>query len=87
MDSKPSLFQVKSEIQHYDSIEQDIDDITPVIVTKSTELSTGKVAIICVRVQLHHFNHFIRKKTKDIVIHSLILIKHNKLAHYIYFIF
>lgn len=84
MDSNPSLFQIKSEIQHYDSIEQDIDDITPIIVTKSIELSTGTVAIIrlpCIRLQLHHFNHFIRKRTKDIVIQALILIRHNKLAH------
>lgn len=46
MDSSPSLIQIKSEIQHYDSIEQQIDDIRPIIVWGSAELSTGKVAII-----------------------------------------
>lgn len=44
MDSNPSLIQIKSEIQHYDSIEKDIDDIKPIIVLGSTELSTGTVA-------------------------------------------
>ncbi|KAI4809667.1 hypothetical protein KUCAC02_018534 [Chaenocephalus aceratus] len=41
MDSNPSLIQIKSEIQHYDSIEKDIDDIKPIIVLGSTELSTA----------------------------------------------
>uniref|UniRef100_A0A3B4U7E5 Dynein axonemal heavy chain 8 n=1 Tax=Seriola dumerili TaxID=41447 RepID=A0A3B4U7E5_SERDU len=40
MGSHPSLIQIKSEIQHYDSIEQEIDDIKPIIVLMSTELST-----------------------------------------------
>lgn len=43
MDSNPSLIQIKSEIQHYDSIEQEIDDIKPIIVLGFTELSTGKL--------------------------------------------
>ena len=46
MDSSPSLIQIKSEIQHYDSVEKEIDDIKPVIVWGSAELSTGKGAII-----------------------------------------
>ncbi|KAF3858031.1 hypothetical protein F7725_011232 [Dissostichus mawsoni] len=41
MDSNPSLIQIKSEIQHYDSIEKHIDDIKPIIVLGSTELSTA----------------------------------------------
>ncbi|KAM9349881.1 dynein axonemal heavy chain 8-like [Symphorus nematophorus] len=40
MDSNPSLLQIKSEIQHYDSIEKEIDDIKPIFVLGSTELST-----------------------------------------------
>ncbi|KAM7379582.1 hypothetical protein PAMP_005128 [Pampus punctatissimus] len=40
MDNNPSLIQIKSEIQHYDSIEQEIDDIKPIIVLQFTELST-----------------------------------------------
>eukprot|EP00064_Thunnus_orientalis_P004446 superscaffoldBa00000405_g4458 len=40
MGSNPSLIQIKSEIQHYDSIEQDIDDIKPIIGVGFTELST-----------------------------------------------
>lgn len=55
MDSNPSLFQIKSEIQHYDSIEQEIDDIEPIIVLEFIELSTGKVAIKCTRQQLDTF--------------------------------
>lgn len=46
MDSSPSLIQIKSEIQHYDSVEKEIDDIKPIIVWGSAELSTGKGAII-----------------------------------------
>lgn len=55
MDSNPSLYQIKSEIQHYDSIEQEIDDIEPIIVLEFIELSTGKVAIKCTRQQLDTF--------------------------------
>ncbi|XP_037644332.1 dynein heavy chain 8, axonemal-like isoform X1 [Sebastes umbrosus] len=40
IDSNPSLIQIKSEILHYDSVEQDIDEITPIFVLESTELST-----------------------------------------------
>uniref|UniRef100_A0A8C9XCP5 Dynein axonemal heavy chain 8 n=1 Tax=Sander lucioperca TaxID=283035 RepID=A0A8C9XCP5_SANLU len=36
----PSLSQIKSEIQHYDSIEQEVGDIKPIIVLGSSELST-----------------------------------------------
>ena len=42
MGSSPSLIQIKSEIQYYDSVEQEIDAINPEIVFGSTELSTGK---------------------------------------------
>lgn len=55
MDSSPSLFEIKSEIQHYDSIEKKIDDIDPIIFLESIELSTGKVVIICYRQQLDKF--------------------------------
>uniref|UniRef100_UPI0037E892BB dynein axonemal heavy chain 8-like n=1 Tax=Semicossyphus pulcher TaxID=241346 RepID=UPI0037E892BB len=40
MDSHPSLIQIKSEIQHYDSIEKEIGDIKPIFVLGCTELST-----------------------------------------------
>ncbi|XP_035999780.1 dynein heavy chain 8, axonemal [Fundulus heteroclitus] len=43
MDSNPSLIQIKSEIQHYDSVEQEINDIKPVIHMESIELSTGSL--------------------------------------------
>ncbi|XP_047444882.1 dynein axonemal heavy chain 8-like [Mugil cephalus] len=41
--SKPSLIQFQSEIQHYDSVEKEIDDVKPVIVFRSMELSTGSL--------------------------------------------
>lgn len=50
MDSNPSLSQIKSEMQHYSSFEQDIDDIKPIIVLgigNFIELSTGKAAVMC----------------------------------------
>ncbi|XP_051284477.1 dynein axonemal heavy chain 8-like [Dicentrarchus labrax] len=40
MDSNPSLIQIKSELQHYDSAEEEINDIKPIIVLGFTELST-----------------------------------------------
>ncbi|KAM8728478.1 dynein axonemal heavy chain 8-like [Acanthopagrus schlegelii] len=40
MDSSPSLIQIKSEIQRYDSVEEEIDYIKPIIVWGSAELST-----------------------------------------------
>ncbi|KAM7400305.1 hypothetical protein PAMA_004821 [Pampus argenteus] len=43
MDNNPSLIQIKSEIQHYDSIEQEIDDIKLIIVLQFTELSTDPI--------------------------------------------
>ncbi|KAM4579488.1 dynein axonemal heavy chain 8-like, partial [Fundulus diaphanus] len=43
MDNNPSLIQIKSEIQHYDSVEQEINDIKPVIHMESIELSTGSL--------------------------------------------
>lgn len=49
MDTHPSLTQIKSEIQHYDSIEQEVYDIKPIIVFGSTQLSTGKVTVMCSR--------------------------------------
>lgn len=49
MGSNPSLIQIKYELQRYDSIEQEIDDIKPIIVLGLTELSTGKVTVICYR--------------------------------------
>lgn len=53
MDTKPSLLQIKAEIQHYDAIEQEIDDIKPIIAVGTTALSTGKVAIMCPWPQSH----------------------------------
>ncbi|XP_041836758.1 dynein heavy chain 8, axonemal-like [Melanotaenia boesemani] len=41
--SNPSLIQFKSEIQYYDSVEQEIADIKSVIVFGSTEMSTGSL--------------------------------------------
>ncbi|XP_026153434.1 dynein heavy chain 8, axonemal-like [Mastacembelus armatus] len=40
MDGHPSLIQIKSEIQHYNSIEQEVDVIKPIIMLASLELST-----------------------------------------------
>ncbi|MEQ2308848.1 hypothetical protein AMECASPLE_032484, partial [Ameca splendens] len=48
-DNNPSLMQIRSEIQHYDSVEQEIDDIRPVIHIGSIELSTGKLVMMCFR--------------------------------------
>lgn len=52
MHSNPCLTEIKSKIQHYDSIEQEIDDVKPIIVLGCTELSTGKVTLICSRQKL-----------------------------------
>lgn len=41
MDSNPYLTQIKSEIMHYVSFEQEIEDIKPIIILGSIELSTG----------------------------------------------
>uniref|UniRef100_A0A3B3YBZ9 AAA+ ATPase domain-containing protein n=1 Tax=Poecilia mexicana TaxID=48701 RepID=A0A3B3YBZ9_9TELE len=43
MDKKPSLVQIKSEIQHYDSVEQEIEAVQPLIHVECIELSTGKL--------------------------------------------
>ncbi|XP_067331791.1 dynein axonemal heavy chain 8-like [Channa argus] len=40
MDRHPSLIQIKSELQHYDSVDQEIDVIKPIIVLGSTQFST-----------------------------------------------
>lgn len=47
MDNSPSLIQIVSEIEHYDSVEQEIDDIKPFIQIESIELSTGKLVMMC----------------------------------------
>lgn len=46
MDGKPSLIQIKSEIQRYVSVEQEIDGIKPTIDSGQFKVSTGKVALI-----------------------------------------
>lgn len=43
MDSNPSLIQIKSQIQYYDSFEQKIDDIKSIIAFGPIELSTGSL--------------------------------------------
>ncbi|XP_076601065.1 dynein axonemal heavy chain 8-like [Chaetodon auriga] len=43
MDSNPSMMHINSEIQHYDSVEQEIDDIKPIIVLGSIEFSTEQL--------------------------------------------
>uniref|UniRef100_A0A3Q3F240 Dynein, axonemal, heavy chain 5 like n=1 Tax=Kryptolebias marmoratus TaxID=37003 RepID=A0A3Q3F240_KRYMA len=43
MDCNPSLIQIKSEIQHYVSVEQEIDDIDSTIDSGPFELSTGSL--------------------------------------------
>uniref|UniRef100_A0A3P9NGZ4 Dynein axonemal heavy chain 8 n=1 Tax=Poecilia reticulata TaxID=8081 RepID=A0A3P9NGZ4_POERE len=43
MDKKPSLVQIKSEIQHYDSVEQEIEAVPPILHVECIELSTGKL--------------------------------------------
>ncbi|XP_027145030.1 dynein heavy chain 8, axonemal isoform X2 [Larimichthys crocea] len=45
MDTKPSLLQIKAEIQHYDAIEQEIDDIKPIIAVGTTALSTEPLKV------------------------------------------
>lgn len=47
MGSNPYLTQVKSEILRYVSFEQEIEDIEPIIILGSIELSTGKVGTVC----------------------------------------
>lgn len=42
MGSNPSLIHITSEIQHYDSVEQEIQAIKPVIAFESVQLTTGK---------------------------------------------
>lgn len=41
MASNPSLIHITSEIQHYDSVEQEIQAIKPVIAFESVQLTTG----------------------------------------------
>ena len=41
MDSNPYLTQIKAELQHYASVEQEIEDVVPVIILGCIELSTG----------------------------------------------
>lgn len=49
MEKKPCLLDMESDIQHYDCFEQMIDEIEPLIVLESIELSTGNVATMCAR--------------------------------------
>lgn len=46
MGNKPCLLEMESDIQHYDCIEIMVDEIEPLIILESIELSTGKVTII-----------------------------------------
>lgn len=46
MGGKPDLDQIKSEIQRYASFQQKIDDIKPIIILESIELSTGNVTVV-----------------------------------------
>lgn len=48
MENKPSLLEMESGIQHYDHIEIMVDEIEPLIILESIELSTGKVVICAV---------------------------------------
>ncbi|KAK0132521.1 Dynein heavy chain 8, axonemal [Merluccius polli] len=41
MDSSPYLTQIKAELQHYASVEQEIEDVVPVIILGCIELSTA----------------------------------------------
>lgn len=56
MENKPSLLEMESDIQHYDSIEIMIDKIESLIILESIELSTGKEFIILTRLgfNTHH---------------------------------
>lgn len=47
MENKPSLLEMESDIQHYDRIEIMVDEIEPLIILESIELSTGKVYMRC----------------------------------------
>lgn len=46
MDGNPSLIQIKSELHHYVSVEQEIDGIKPTIDSGQFKVSTGKVSLI-----------------------------------------
>lgn len=52
MDSCPSLIHIKSKIEYYNSIEQDVDDIKHITFVMSTELSAGKLFIMCSRYKI-----------------------------------
>ncbi|XP_041805872.1 dynein heavy chain 8, axonemal-like [Chelmon rostratus] len=80
MDSNPSLSQIKSEMQHYNSFEQDIDDIKPIIVLgigNFIELSTEPLKK-SLKVETKAWKKFLckylreeyRKKMIDISIHT-----------------
>ncbi|KAK7945226.1 hypothetical protein WMY93_000954 [Mugilogobius chulae] len=43
MNSQPSLLHIQSEIQHYDSMLEEIDEIEPCVVLGSSELSTEPI--------------------------------------------
>ncbi|KAM8851323.1 dynein axonemal heavy chain 8-like isoform 4-T8 [Spinachia spinachia] len=75
--SNPSLIQIKYKIQCYDSIEQEIDDIEPIIVLGLTELSTEPLkkslkveTKAWKRLLCKYMKEEYRKKMIDISIHT-----------------
>ncbi|XP_071768037.1 dynein axonemal heavy chain 8-like [Centroberyx gerrardi] len=63
MDSNPYLTEIKSEIQHYASFEQDIDDIQPIITLWSIELSTAPLKM-CLTVEAKAWKKLLCKYLK-----------------------
>lgn len=59
MENKPSLLAMESDIQHYDYIEIMVDEIEPLIILESIELSTGKVARQALYLDI--YNNFLRE--------------------------
>lgn len=45
--NNPSLTEIRSEILHYATFEQEIDELKPIIVVGALELHTGISKILC----------------------------------------
>lgn len=53
MANNPSLTEIRSEILHYATFEQEIDELKPVVVVGALELHTGILTICKTSVFLH----------------------------------
>lgn len=52
MANNPSLTEIRSEILHYATFEQEIDELKPIIVVGALELHTGNVTDVSGRSQM-----------------------------------